>query len=132
MLPLCMDVLMTFTRCQFCMVSTITDEFFFNVMHIHFAGAEDQIKDFDSGLWALCMTEESKAPPTLYPDDFGVAATTILYHLLGLTPQGITHCNCRNVYLILVHWINALLNSGIHVCSSLTDDDSTDTNTDDD
>ena len=96
------------------------------------AGAQDQIKEFDTELWASCMLEESKGAPTLYPHDFGLAATTILHHLLGLTPQRITHTNCRNIYLTLVHWIDNLMTNRINVCSSLNTDINDDDCTDDD
>ena len=77
------------------------------------------MKEFDADLWATCMLEQSKASPDLYPDDFGSAAAAILHHLFGSSPEGITHSNCRKIYLSLVHWIHSLINNGITVCLSL-------------
>ncbi|XP_065890187.1 uncharacterized protein [Dysidea avara] len=93
-------------------------------------GVQDQLQDFDANLWAQCMLHESVSPPRFYPDDFKTSASTILYNGLGLNPNAITHYNCRNVYLKLVHLINSLLNHGVTICSNLSITDSSDDNDD--
>ncbi|XP_065887587.1 uncharacterized protein [Dysidea avara] len=80
-------------------------------------GVEDQLQPFDTDLWVTCMLNESSSSPTFYPDDFKTSATTILQSALGLTHGGITHDNCRNVYLTLVELIDELVNRGITICS---------------
>lgn len=75
------------------------------------------------------MLEESIKPPALYPGDFETAITNILSETYGLTPAGISHDNCRTLYLCLVCLVDRLVGSGEIICPSL---DEINTETDDD
>jgi len=78
------------------------------------------LKSIDSNLWARLMLEESSRPPKFYPNDFKDSAEIILNHLFGINVDGITHDNCKNIYLRMIHIIDTL-----PVCSDFFIDDDT-------
>lgn len=111
-------VQMTYLKCQCYKVRWL---FCVGVLSpFYIVGVEDQLQTFDTGLWATCMLNESRSSPTFYPDNFKVSASIILQSALGLTQGGITHDNCRNVYLPLVLLIKELVDRGITICSSFS------------
>ena len=73
------------------------------------------------------MLNESTPPPKFYPADFNTSATLILHHTFGMTTDGITHENCRSIYLRLVQLINELVSRDIPVCSVFIDPSELDT-----
>ena len=81
------------------------------------SGAQDHKQSFDVALWLKCMREKSNHPPKLVPDDFQESATVVLYSFLGLSLSNISHNNCRNIYLKLVHVIQNLIDIGVTFCS---------------
>ena len=97
---------------------------------VYFIGAQDHLQPFDHQLWAHCMLNESTNPPKFYPADFNLSATLILTQTFGITTDGITHENCRNIYLRLVTLINALLTRDVPICSVFTDPTDLDTDSD--
>ena len=76
--------------------------------------------------------EESIKPPALYPEDFKTAVTGILCSTYGLTPVGITHDNCRSIYLALVRLIDRLVDRGVTICSSIDEITTDETDSDSD
>ena len=64
------------------------------------------------------MLNESQQPPKFFPSDFKENVGIILNRVFGITVDGISHGNCRNVYLKLVHLISALVEQSIPVCSA--------------
>ena len=59
------------------------------------------------------MTEKSREPLKLFPNEFKESATVVLYSSLGLTVGDVSHGNCRNVYLNLINVIQNLIDIGI-------------------
>jgi len=113
-----MAVQMTYLRCQRYKVRRVLCVDVLSPYYI--IGVEDQLQPIDTDLWATCMLNESRLPPPFYPDDFKVSASAILQSTLGLTQSGITHDNCRNVYLTLVLLIDELVDRGITICSNFS------------
>jgi len=62
-----------------------------------------------SNPWAQVMLEESSRPFKFYPNDFKDSAEIILNHLFGINVDGITHDNCKNTYLQMIHIIDTLV-----------------------
>jgi len=80
------------------------------------------------------MFHYSKPLPSFFPLEYKINAGIILSRTFGITVDGISHGNCRNIYLQLVHLITTLLQQGVPVCSRLelsntsdSDEDNSDT-----
>ena len=76
------------------------------------AGTEDQLQPINTDLWATCMVSQSKPAPKLYPTFFKTGVRALLHRKLHISEEDITHDNCRNVYLKLVHHIELSVASG--------------------
>ena len=65
-------------------------------------------------LWARGMQETETAPPVC-PVTFKDAVEAVLRSTLGLSVNDITHANCRNIYLHLVHQMALLVGDGFRL-----------------
>ena len=68
----------------------------------------------DGRLWARGMVESEPAS-LVCPAVFKDAAEVVLRSTLGLSVDDITHTNCRNVYLHLVHHMRLLVHDGFRL-----------------
>lgn len=68
----------------------------------------------DGQLWARGMIESESSPPVC-PVVFKEAAERVLKSTLGLSVDDITHTNCQNIYLHLVHYIILLVCDGFRL-----------------
>ena len=75
-------------------------------------GKEDHLQPIDVTLWTASMASESRPPPPLCPIPFKHIASTILRNDFHLNLSDITHSNCRDIYLLLVHHLEALVMDG--------------------
>ena len=71
-----------------------------------FTGKQDQLKNVDAYLW------ESEPAPRLCPAPFRSTVDQVLQELLGMSIDDVTHKNCRNVYLKVVHQMSLLVADG--------------------
>ena len=65
----------------------------------------------DAYVWAQCMFD-SETAPSLCPATFRSAVDRVLQGLLGMSIDDVTHNNCRNVYLKVVHQMFLLVRDG--------------------
>ena len=91
---------------------TISDKLQCHIL-FYFLGTTDQLQPIDSTLWAHCMLYESIASPPLCPESFKDICEDVLHDTLNLSPDDITHANCRNIYLQLVNSIKILVSNGL-------------------
>lgn len=75
-------------------------------------GKEDQLQPIDVPLWTASMMSESRPPPPLCPTSFKSIALRIIQNNFHLNIADITHSNCRDIYLLLVHHLEALVLDG--------------------
>jgi hypothetical protein len=81
------------------------------VIFLNQIGTTDQLEPIDTALWVHCMLHQSSVPP-LCPTTFQDYGEAALFATLGLTLKDITHTNCRNIYITLVHSISVLVSEG--------------------
>lgn len=90
-----------------CFIGTV-----YNII-LFLLGSSDQLQTIDCSLWAKSMLTESKPAPLLCPNFFRTAARRILQNNLHLNEGDITHNNCQNIYVKLVHHIQLLVADGM-------------------
>ena len=82
--------------------------------YYYIPGKSDQLMPVNGRLWARGMQETVLAPPVC-PVLFKDAVEAVLRSTLGLSVNDITHANCRNIYLHLVHQMVSLIGDGFRL-----------------
>lgn len=69
---------------------------------LYITGATDYSKEFPVEVWLAAMVSESEPPASFYSDEFKEWADYVIMRDFYINQAGITHSNCRDVYLHLL------------------------------
>ena len=84
---------------------THNEVYFLNTSYIlalYITGATEYSKEFPVEVWLAAMVSESEPPASFYSDEFKEWADYVIMREFHINQAGITHSNCRDVYLHLL------------------------------